>query len=547
MDIRRTLIAICASFVILIGWQQLSVYLGWVPDPALQQEQQQQQEAAQPSAPDGVQTAPAPASMAPLPAFQPAPGRDVVVETPLYKAVFYSGGGILKEFNLKKYHQSIAPDSPALQMVSPEAFAKAPMGIILDGAPSWSGASWNFEGGDLNLAAGQTGTLKFTGEVNGVRLIRELTFDADKYSLKENAILQSDQQRSVRLAFTMSAGKLQAADAAYDLTRVAYDKDGSFKSEESEKDLLAGLTPAGNFSWASIMSNYFLSAIMPKDANGTLKIKLEDGAYRIAMEKGGILVGPGQAATLETSYYIGPKEQDLLNAEPGNLGAAIDYGMFSIVARPLIAMLNFFQSFVGNWGIAIILLTLVIKIILWPLSYKSYKSMEQMKKLQPHMAKLKEKYGDDKEAMNKEMMQLYKTYKVNPASGCLPILVQLPVFIGLYQGLLNSIQLRHAAFITHLPFTDMLWLADLSVKDPYYITPVVMGLTMFLQQKLTPSAGDPTQQKIMLFMPLIFTVMFVNFPSGLVIYWLANNVISIAQQWWQLRNVTVAQPAGKPD
>ncbi|SBV91623.1 Membrane protein insertase YidC [uncultured delta proteobacterium] len=545
MDMRRTIMAIAASFVILLSWQQLSVYMGWTPDPALQPAPQQQAQPAQDGqaggqaggqVSEGQPQTQASAPVAPLPAFQPAPGRDVVVETPLYKAVFYSGGGILREFSLKTYRMGLEPDSPVLQMISPEAAAKAPMGIILDGAPSWSGTSWSLEGGDLNLKAGETGTLTFVGEVNGVRLARVLAFDASKFSIKETVKLQSEQPRSLRLAFTMSTGKLsQGGD--YDLTRVAYLEDDSFKSAESEKDLSAGLTPSGNFSWAGIMSNYFLAAVTPTDTNTTLKIKLENGAYRVAVEKTGITVGPAQTASLDASYYIGPKEQGILNAEPGDLGKAINYGFFSIVARPLIAMLHFFYGFAGNWGVAIILLTLVIKIILWPLSYKSYKSMEQMKKLQPMMAKLKEKHGDDKETMNREMMQLYKTYKVNPASGCLPILVQIPVFIGLYQGLLGSIQLRHASFIPHIPFTDYVWLADLSVKDPYYITPIVMGLTMLLQQKLTPAAGDPMQQKIMMIMPVVFTFFFLNFPSGLVVYWLANNVISIAQQWWQLRRV----------
>jgi YidC/Oxa1 family membrane protein insertase len=532
MDMRRTLMAIAASFLILLSWNQFAVYMGWVPDSA----EQPPQPTPEGQAPEAQPQAQPVAPVAPLPAFQPAPGRDVVVETPLYRAVLHSGGGTLREFSLKRYRTGLGPESPVLQLIAPEAAAKAPLGIILDGAPSWSGASWNLEGGDLNLKDGESGTLTFVGEVNGVRLARVLTFDASRYSIRETVRLQADQPRSLRLAFTMNTGKLSEG-GDYDLTRVAYLEDGSFKSEESEKSLSAGLTPSGNFSWAAVMSNYFLAAVTPTDTNAVLKIKFENGAYRVAVEKTGIMVGPSQPASLEASYYIGPKEQGLLDAEPGDLGKAIDYGWFSVVARPLLAMLHFFHGYAGNWGVAIILLTLVVKIVLWPLSYKSYKSMEQMKKLQPMMAKLKEKHGDDREALNREMMQLYKTYKVNPASGCLPILVQIPVFIGLYQGLLGSIQLRHASFIPHIPFTDYVWLADLSVKDPYYITPIVMGLTMLLQQKLTPAAGDPTQQKIMMLMPVVFTFFFLNFSSGLVIYWLANNVISIAQQWWQLRRV----------
>jgi YidC/Oxa1 family membrane protein insertase len=198
-------------------------------------------------------------------------------------------------------------------------------------------------------------------------------------------------------------------------------------------------------------------------------------------------------------------------------------------------LLRFLYDYVHNYGVAIVLMTIIIKILFWPLSQKSYRSMQQMKQLQPLMQRLREKYKDDKETMNREVMQLYKTYKVNPAGGCLPILVQLPVFFGLYQALLNAIELRHAPFITHLPFTDLPWLADLASPDPFFITPLAMGATMLLQQKMTPSPGDPTQAKILMLMPIVFTGLFLTFPSGLVVYWLINNVISIGQQWWQMR------------
>ena len=201
-----------------------------------------------------------------------------------------------------------------------------------------------------------------------------------------------------------------------------------------------------------------------------------------------------------------------------------------MIAKGLLWLLEFFQKYVNNWGVAIILLTVLIKALFWPLTAKSYASMEKMKKLQPHMVAIREKHKDNKELMNKEVMALYKTYGVNPASGCVPILIQMPVFFGLYQALLTSIELRHAPFITYLPGTDIIWLADLSAKDPFYITPIIMGLTMFIQQKMSPPATDPTQQKIMMFLPLIFTAMFLSFPSGLVVYWLVNNVLSIAQQ-----------------
>ncbi len=530
MDTRRTILAIAISFLILLGWNQLAVHMGWVKETPVPQ-QQNQTEAARKEAQPVKPAAPE----VPLPAFTPAPGKDVTVETPLYKAVFYSGGGVLRDFSLKKFHQGLGADSPLVQIISPAASAMAPMGLLVDGAPSWSSGSWTMEGGDLALAPGASGTLRFIGETGGLRLVRELKFNADKYSITETVTVHSTQPRVVRLSFTMSTGHLEDKSSEYNKTRVAYYKDGSFEEEGGDSKLQTGINPKGGISWASVMSNYFLAVVSPQDAGVSFKGKLQDSVYRVAVEKEDLSVSPGAPAKYSCTYYMGPKEQSLLDAEPNNMGAAVYYGWFSFIARPLMAMLKFFYSYVGNYGVAIIFLTLIIKIVLWPLSYKSYKSMEQMKKLQPMMAKLKEKYGNDKETLNREMMQLYKTYKVNPAGGCLPILVQIPVFFGLYQGLLNATELRHAAFIAHLPFTDMIWLADLSAKDPYYITPLIMGGTMFLQQLMTPSAGDPTQQKIMLIMPVVFTFLFLSFPSGLVIYWLANNVISIAQQWWQLR------------
>ncbi|MDO9079815.1 MAG: membrane protein insertase YidC, partial [Desulfuromonadales bacterium] len=197
-------------------------------------------------------------------------------------------------------------------------------------------------------------------------------------------------------------------------------------------------------------------------------------------------------------------------------------GFFEILAKPLFYVLKFFYDYVGNYGWAIILLTVLIKIIFWPLTDKSYKSMKAMQTLQPEMTKLREKHKNDRDTLNKEIMTLYKEHRVNPLGGCLPMLVQIPVFFALYQVLMNMIELRHAPFI--------FWLTDLSVKDPYYITPLVMGATMFIQQKLTPSQLDPIQQKIFLAMPIVFTFLFLNFPSGLVVYWLVNNVLTIAQQ-----------------
>jgi len=204
------------------------------------------------------------------------------------------------------------------------------------------------------------------------------------------------------------------------------------------------------------------------------------------------------------------------------LQKALNFGWFDVIAKPLLIFLKYINEFTHNYGVAIILLTVVIKILFFPLTHKSYKSMKDMQKVQPLMLKIREKYKNDRETLNKETMALYRTHKVNPLGGCLPMILQIPVFFALYKALLGSIELRHAPFL--------LWINDLSAKDPYYITPIVMGATMFIQQKMTPTVGDPTQAKMMLLMPIVFTFMFLNFPSGLVIYWLVNNVLSIGQQ-----------------
>jgi len=246
-------------------------------------------------------------------------------------------------------------------------------------------------------------------------------------------------------------------------------------------------------------------------------------------------LAPGTENIYEYQLFYGPKKLTLLNNSGHNLGKSLNFGWFDVIARPMLYLLNWFYSVVNNYGVAIILVTVLLKALFWPITQKGLKSMKNMQKLQPKVVKLKEKYKDDPTRMNQEMMNLYKTYKVNPLGGCLPMVLQIPVFFALYKVLLQSIELRHAPF--------MLWINDLSAPDrlflgfdiPYLgglpVLTLLMGASMFLQQKMTPTTADPTQQRIMMFLPLIFTVMFVNFASGLVLYWFVNNLLSILQQY----------------
>ena len=532
---KRTILAVVLSAAMFLGWNFLFPPKHPVQQPA------DANTTAQPAA----TATPAPASSAfTVTAAQEivaADARDITVDTPLFKAEFSTQGGVLKSFALKKYRQTIAKDSGPENLVSPASAGKGPLGLLWNGQATWRGGKWDATAQDLSLLVDKEGSLAFTGTFGGMQIVRTLHFSADSYLVREDTrvLNATPSQVAGRLGYSLAAPQFGAGENKYNLTRVSWRDADGVGEKTGEKDLeKEGVTRDKGVQWGAVQDNYFILAAAPEAGDLTLKANHEEGVFRTALEKSGLEMLPGVERTLSCSWYLGPKVAEYLEPAPNNLESIITYGWTDFLAKPLLVLLNWLHNLVKNWGVAIIVLTIIIKAVLWPLSSKSYKSMNQMKKLQPLMARIREQYKDDRQKMNEEMMRLYKTYKVNPMGGCLPMLVQLPVFLGLYQALLGAIELRHASFITHLPFTDMIWLADLSSKDPYYITPLIMGATMFLQQRLTPAPGDPTQAKIMLFMPVIFTFLFLNFPSGLVVYWLVNNVLSIAQQWWQMRRAS---------
>jgi len=518
---KRVLIAIVLCLGVLLAWQHFFPQYGMIQKTPPQDAAQKKTEAA----PAGKPAAKADPTLA---SAEPVPGAPIQVSTPLYKATLLSSGGVLQHFTLNDFKLTLDKNSPNMDLIE-EAAAKAPLGLVLDGQATWRTVTWATDAKDTTLAKGQSATLVFTGTQNGLAIKRELTFHADTYLIDEAVTLTSQNAQTARLTFTLAGGSLTGGEANYNPTRAAY-LEKSLEEITSLDKIKDGKVIESGGRWAAVESNYFISAVIPVGP-AALKLQWVDGITRLAAEKDNISLAPGQPVKVDNSYFLGPKERATLAEAPGDLKIALDYGMFHVLAEACLWLLHFLNNYVGNYGVAIILLTVLIKALFWPLSQKSYQSMEKMRKLQPMMAAIREKYPDDRNKMNEELMQLYKTYKVNPAGGCLPILVQIPVFFGLYQALLNSIELRHAPFIAHVPFTDILWLADLSAKDPFYVTPLIMGATMFLQQKMTPPPGDPTQAKVMMFMPVIFTFMFLNFPSGLVVYWLVNNVLSITQQW----------------
>jgi YidC/Oxa1 family membrane protein insertase len=283
--------------------------------------------------------------------------------------------------------------------------------------------------------------------------------------------------------------------------------------------------------WLAMIQHYFLSAwIPPKDqVNHYYTNALAGGKYLLGSYSPSINVAAGAQGTLMRQLYVGPKLQDQLELIAEGLELTVDYGWLTVIAKPIFWLLETIHDFVGNWGWSIIILTLLIKAAFYKLSETSYKSMANMRKMTPRLQALRDRYGDDKQRLNQAMMEMYKKEKVNPLGGCLPILVQIPVFIALYWVLLETVEMRQAPWI--------LWIQSLSDKDPYFILPLIMGVSMFIQQKLNPAPPDPMQAKIMMSLPFVFTVFFAFFPAGLVLYWVVNNIISIAQQWYITRKI----------
>jgi YidC/Oxa1 family membrane protein insertase len=283
--------------------------------------------------------------------------------------------------------------------------------------------------------------------------------------------------------------------------------------------------------WAAMIQHYFIGAWIPEkgEINQFYSKAPHGHPYVLGLLSQPKTIAPGASGEFETRLFVGPKDQQRMEQAAEGLRLTVDYGVLTVLAQPLFWLMKYIHGVVGNWGWAIILLTLLVKLVFYKLSETSYRSMANMRLLQPKLAQLRERYGDDRQRMSQAMMDLYKKEKINPLGGCLPMLVQIPVFIALYWVLLESVELRQAPFV--------LWIHDLSTKDPYYILPLLMGVTMFAQQKLNPPPPDPIQAKVLMALPFIFTLFFAFFPAGLVLYWVANSVLSILQQWYITRRI----------
>lgn len=458
------------------------------------------------------------------------PQKDIIVETDLYTAVFSSRGASLKNLTLKNYREENTATAKKVTLGSDSdpsifSFATRASGINLPDSTIFVPDS-----DGIKLEKNGSGKLTFnyiSGQGYTVRKV--YTFSSAAYGIKlETQVFNNSAAPlvgAVQHIMTYPA-EPKVKNNRYDTAGAYLFSDNTLQSNKIKDVASASKRYDKAIQWAGFADKYFMNSILADNGSiAAVELKKNGaGFFEQVISSPQFTINPGQSATSTHRLFVGPKDIDVLKGQGNSLEQSLDLGWFTVIAKPLLYSLKFFYKYVGNYGIAIIIITIILKMFFFPLTHKSYKSMKGMQKIQPEMTKLREKYKDDKDSMNKAVMELYREHKVNPMGGCLPMVVQIPVFFALYKSLMFSIELRHAPFF--------LWVTDLADKDPYYVTPVIMGITMFVQQKMTPSQMDPMQQKMMLALPVVFTFMFLSFPSGLVLYWLVNNVLTIGQQMY---------------
>ncbi|MDT8404092.1 membrane protein insertase YidC [Sulfuriflexus sp.] len=534
MDTFRTMLYAALALVLFMMWQAWEKDYGQattVPTAAQTNSTQTSDAAAR-----DVPQAPASSGgrMTSAPDVAVSSSKRIKVHTDVYDIELDTRGGDIKKAYLLNYPTTARqPDQPFPLMNdgSPNLFISQ-SGLLGDGAPNHA-ARYSSPVDQYRLQEGQDKlevTLQWRNE-RGLVVDKVYTFYRGRYDFdleyrvanhsatawqgsmyrqfkrtEDTGIEQS------RFLYTYTGGVISTQEKPYE--KITFD---DMKDETLKKDIEQG--------WVAMIQHYFVGAwIGDKNDTHHAYTKVSDGnKYVIGMITPTAAIAPGSNGTIKTRAYIGPKLQDHLAEVAPHLELTVDYGWLTILAEPIFWVMKWIHSVVGNWGWTIILLTILIKLMFYKLSETSYKSMANLRRVHPRLQGLKERYGDDKQGMQKAMMKIYQEEKINPLGGCLPILVQIPVFIALYWVLLESVEMRQAPFI--------LWLDDLSSKDPYYILPLLMGASMLIQQKLNPSPLDPVQAKIMMMLPVVFTVFFAFFPSGLVLYWVTNNVLSITQQW----------------
>jgi YidC/Oxa1 family membrane protein insertase len=472
------------------------------------------------------------------------PVKEIKVKNKRFEAVFSEQGASLKSLKLADYKEKLgSPDLKEMIQVDQPADFPLQLEWIKKNQPELIQARFAADKDALILDPNHTkGSLSFRWTSSqGLTIVKTYTLSYDSYlmNLDIRVINKTAQTLDDNLALVLENRFPPSSDNASSFQGALTLINGERKEEALGKvDKEAVMT--GKIQWGALADTYFMGSVIPLEEQQTISLKLSRPApeyLKVAFVSSPLTLAPKGEKQIRYALYFGPRDTHILQPLGLDLEKAVNFGFFDIIAKPLLWVLRYFNGFLNNYGWSIILLTILIKILFAPLTHKSYKSMKDMQKLQPKIAKIREKYKDNKEKLNQETMALYKTYKVNPMGGCLPMIIQIPVFFALYSLLGYAIELRHAPFL--------LWINDLSAPDrlavgfqiPYVgngipVLTLLMGASMFIQQKMTPTTGDPTQAKMMLFLPVVFTFMFINFAAGLVLYWLVNNILSIGQQYY---------------
>ena len=477
-------------------------------------------------------------------------GETVKITTDLYVIEIDSLGGTVRQLELLKHKDAKEVDKPMV-LFGPGHSYYAQSGLTGDGGPN-DRTLWRVQPGEHSLGEGRNSLeLRLAADgKDGLSVEKVYTFRRDSYIIDVALEIRNGGATPIapHAYFQLTHdGKQAAGDNSYAQSFGAqsfngfaeYTTDRKFEKiqySDIDKGKVDHAKQASD-GWIAFVQHYFVAAWVPA-VSGPRDYVVErrpDGIYRARVVLPVAAIAPGATAKVVAPLYAGPQEQRRLKEAAPGFDLVVDYGWLTIIAWPLFWLLEKYHSLVGNWGVAIILLTVTIKTVFFPLSAASYKSMAKMKLVTPRLTKIREMYANDRARQNQAMMELYKTEKINPLGGCFPILVQIPVFIALYWVLLAAIELRHAPF--------MLWIHDLSALDPYYVLPILMTATMVVQTKLNPVPPDPVQAKVMMFMPFVFSIFFFFFPAGLVLYWLINNILSIAQQWQIQRMFDRDKPA----
>ena len=535
---KRVVIFLVLSLAVILGYDLLLKQLGLLPPPATVQEPPSEPsdtlrdntDASTSGTGEGASRTTAPAKPEAPPQqtassnqAQP-PERTVVIETDLIRVTLDGLGGVISSWELKRHHTS-PPEEKPVQLVHQGAKFKGPLSIATSDAAAdkaFRDGLYEIETDFTSLDNAHTvghATLRFQESGSGLKVVKRLTFHQGSY-LVDVAVTVEGLTGGYDVVLGTNFGIVEWGDGFIGLIGSASLVDGAVQKETPDTEM----ERKGAVQWVALQDKYFLSVLMPQGASAALAKKEGD-----KLVSAGVRI-PRAAGTTTLQLYAGPKEYDTLRSLNVGLEETIDFGWFifgswsvvKAVAKPIFYVLRFINEYTHNYGVTIILLTMGIKLLFVPLQFKSYKSMKQMQMIQPKVLALQEKYKDDRDKLNKELIKLYRDHRVNPVGGCLPMVLQMPVFVALFNILYMTIDLRQAPFVG--------WITDLSVQDPYYVLPIIMGATMVIQQKITPTTMDPTQAKIMLVLPVFMTFLFVNFPAGLVLYWLTNNVLTIGQQ-----------------